>query len=93
MGLSKSTGRKPLDRFETYTLLDRIMDDFKAINKKKGLTEEDRKQIKKLYLDSFITRPKPASSFKNTSPNISPRRSQPVPTQNNLLQDTTQCVL
>jgi hypothetical protein len=30
------------------------MDHFKAINDKKGLTEEDRRQIKKFYLDSFI---------------------------------------
>ena len=44
-----------MDRFETYTLLDRIMDHFKVINEKKGLTEEDRKQIKKFYLESFIT--------------------------------------
>ena len=44
-----------MDRFETYTLLDRIMDHFKAINDKKGLTEEDRKQIKTFYLESVIT--------------------------------------
>ncbi len=44
-----------MDRSETYTLLDRIMDHFKSINEKKGLTEEDRKQIKKFYLESFIT--------------------------------------
>ena len=31
------------------------MDHFKVINEKKGLTEEDRKQIKKFYLEGFIT--------------------------------------
>jgi hypothetical protein len=31
------------------------MDHFKSINEKEGLTEEDLKQIKKFYLDSFIT--------------------------------------
>jgi len=81
-----------LDRFETYTLLDRIMDHFKVINEKKGLTEEDRKQIKKFYLESFIL-PKPGSSFKNTSPKNSRPKNQPVPTQSNLLQDTAQFVL
>ena len=44
-----------MDRYQTYLLLSRIMDHFKSINEKRGLTEEDRKQIKKFYLESFIT--------------------------------------
>jgi hypothetical protein len=75
-----------LDRFETYTLLDRIMDHFKSINEKKGLTEEDRKQIKKFYLESFIT-PEARKLLQKHFPEEFPTENQPVPTQSNLLRN------
>jgi hypothetical protein len=58
------------------------MDHFKVINEKKGLTEEDRKQIRKFHLESFIT-PEARKLLQNHFPEHFPAEKLAIDTLRN----------
>ena len=61
-------------------------DHFKAINDKKGLTEEDRKQIKKFYLEKLIS-PEARKLLQKHFPEKFPAEKPANAHQSNLLRN------